>query len=83
MKLKMTPNTVSNFLFAQLCRTTVGEGGVLIHKFGEVLMGSWKRNICIKELYLDQLHREFLLIFNNKSLLSNQISQFYTKHFLE
>ena len=37
MKLKMTPNTVSNFLFAQLCRTTVGEGGVLIHKFGEVL----------------------------------------------
>ena len=37
MKLKMTPNPVSNFLFAQLCRTTVGEGGVLIHKFGEVL----------------------------------------------
>ena len=37
MKLKMTPNTVSNFLFAQLCRTTVGEGGVLIHKFREVL----------------------------------------------
>ena len=36
MKLKMTPNTVSNFLFAQLCRTTVGEGG-FIHKFGEVL----------------------------------------------
>ena len=38
MKLKMTPNTVSNFLFAQLCITTVGEGGggVLIHKFGDV-----------------------------------------------
>ena len=29
-------------------------------------MGSRKRNICIKELYLGQLHREFLLIFNNK-----------------
>ena len=25
-------------------------------------MGSRKRNICIKKLYLDQLHREFLLI---------------------
>ena len=37
MKLNMTPNIVSNFLFAQLCGTTVGEGGVLIHKFGEVL----------------------------------------------
>ena len=46
-------------------------------------MGSRKRNICIKKLYLGQLHSEFLLIFNNKSLLSNQISQFYTKHFLE
>ena len=33
MKLKMTPNTVSNYLFAQLCRAVVGEGGVLIHKF--------------------------------------------------
>ena len=46
-------------------------------------MGSRKRNICIKKLYLDQLHREFLLIFNNKSLPSNQICQFYAKHFLE
>ena len=46
-------------------------------------MGSRKRNICIKKLYLDQLHREFLLIFNDKSLPSNQICQFYTKHFLE
>ena len=27
MKLKMTPNTVSNYLFASLCRTVVGEGG--------------------------------------------------------
>ena len=35
MKLKMAPNTVSNYLFAQLCRAVVGEGGVrvLIHKF--------------------------------------------------
>ena len=31
MKLKMTPNTVSNFLFALLCRTTVGEGGVCVN----------------------------------------------------
>ena len=37
MNLKMTPNTVSNYLFAQLCRTTVGEGSVLIHKLREVL----------------------------------------------
>ena len=35
MKLKMTSNTVTNFLFAQLCRKVVGEGGVLIHKFRE------------------------------------------------
>ena len=27
MKLKMTPNTVSNYLFASLCRTVVGVGG--------------------------------------------------------
>ena len=27
MKLKMTPNTVSNYLFAYLCRTVVGKGG--------------------------------------------------------
>ena len=45
---------------------------------------SWKRNICIKKLYLDQLYREFLLSFDyNKSFPSNQICQFYTKHFLE
>ena len=81
MNLKMTPNTVSNYLFAQLCRTVVGEGSVLIHKFREVL--NYLKMSGIKELYLDQLHREFLLIFNNKFLPSNHISQFYTKHFLE
>ena len=37
MNLKMTPNTVSNYLFAQLRRTVVGEGSMLIHKFREVL----------------------------------------------
>ena len=33
MKLKRTPNAVSNYLFGQLGRTVVGEGSVLIHKF--------------------------------------------------
>ena len=37
MKLKMIPNFILIILFAQLCRTNVGEGGVLIQKFGEVL----------------------------------------------
>ena len=43
MKLKMTSNTVTNFLFAQLCGKVVGEGGgVLIHKFRESVLNYLK-----------------------------------------
>ena len=65
MKLKMTPNTVSNYLFASLCRTVVGEGGR-----GRGIGENWLVHILDDDLKIRKVLNYFKnVIFTSKNFI--------------
>ena len=65
MKLKMTPNTVSNYLFAYLCRTVVGEGGR-----GRGISENWLVDILDDDLKIRKVLNYFQnVIFASKNFI--------------
>ena len=65
MKLKMTPNTVSNDLFASLCRTVVGEGGR-----GRGISENWLVHILDDDLKIRKVLNYFQnVIFASKNVI--------------